>query len=134
MYPNFPDNKEENSDGVGLARWQKLCFPHRALMYHASTRQHLMSHVDLRKRSASRRQRHHDNNEQQHDDEEKRETTEPVTVVTSLTDELDESDIKINELLISEFKLMNLQMRREIRSLYRLLVIFVLLVLGMAVK
>ena len=52
----------------------------------------------------------------------------------SLTDELNESDLDVNELLISEFKILNFEMRTEIRALYRLLFIFVLIVIGMAVK
>ena len=119
-----------NANPTGLARWQKLLFPTQALMYHESTRQQIMSHVNLRRRSA----RHYDRSEQQ-EEEEKQEIdpTDGVTV-TSLTDELNQSDINVNELLISEFKLMNIQMRREIRSLYRLLLIFVVIVIGMAVK
>ena len=122
------NSKEKKNDDLevnnvdGLTRLQQLLFPKRALIYHGSTRQHLMSHVNLRRRSSLR-----------HKQEDKQEEKQ-IDLDTTLTDELNESDMNGNELLIAELKLMNLQMRREIRALYRLLVIFVLMVLGMAVK
>ena len=119
------NGKKKDDSTVGLSRYQQLLFPKRALIYHGSTRQHLKSHVNLRRRSSIKPP---SCNGEPTDDEKKAELHE------TLTDELNESDMDVNELLIAEFKLMNLQMRNEIRALYRLLVIFVLIVLGMAVK
>lgn len=125
LVTNSKDKKNDDLEANnvdGLTRLQQLLFPKRALIYHGATRQHLMSHVNLRRRSSIR-----------HEYKDKQEEKQ-IDLDTTLTDELNESDMNVNELLIAEFKLMNLQMRREIRALYRLLVIFVLMVLGMAVK
>eukprot|EP01083_Nonionella_stella_P193327 714144_1 len=103
--------------------WQNLLFPKRALIYHESTRQRIMSHVHLRRRNTR-------SHPYAGEDDEKQDVHRTAQ---SLTDELNESDMNVEELLISEFKLMNLEMRREIRSLYRLLIIFVVIVIGMAV-
>ena len=98
---------------------QDLLFPKRVVRYVDPARHHAMSHIQLRRRRTGKR--HH-----------------PVPADTdhqnqNVEDEMKDPDIDINELLVAEFKLMNDQMRSEIRSLYRLLFIFVIIVMSMGV-
>ena len=89
-------------------------------MYHGpiasqSTHDQLMSHVNLRRRNIKN-------------------TMHQIDQQSESTDNLNASDPTQNELLIAEFKLMNQQMRLEIRSLYRLLLLFLAIVVGISVE
>ena len=77
-----------------------------------------MSHIELRRRRTGDRLR----------------SVSAHAAQLNVEDELRDPDVDINELLIAEFKLMNDQMRLEIRALYRLLFIFVIIVMSMGVE